>query len=208
METTASILLVLHIIAGSSALICGMVAIVSAKGGVLHTRSGRVFFWSMVAVALSALGIASIRSNVFLFHIGIFSLYMVHGGSRAIHNKALLAAPQDWTMLLLGGLNAFWMLASFNVVLMIFGGIGLFLSVGDVRTFLFTARGGKVDPKAWLRRHIGMMMGTYIATTTAFLLTALKSLDLGIMVWLAPTILGVPFIILSSRRRAPRPSDA
>jgi hypothetical protein len=49
-------------------------------------------------------------------------------------------------------------------------------------------------------RHIGMMTGTYIATTTAFLLTALRSLDLGIIVWLTPTAIGVPFIILSTRR--------
>lgn len=93
METTANVLLVLHIIAGSTALICGLLAIISAKGGVLHRRSGRVFFWSMVAVSLSALFIASIHSNVFLFQIGLFSLYMVHGGSRAVHNKAMIAAP-------------------------------------------------------------------------------------------------------------------
>lgn len=208
METIANVLLVLHIIAGSVALICGLLAIISAKGGILHRRSGRVFFWSMVAVAFSALGIASIHANVFLFRIGLFSLYMVHGGSRAIHNKALIAAPQDRAMLLVGGLNAIWMLSSLNVVLMTFGAIGLFLSLSDLRSFILTARGGKVDPKAWLRRHIGMMMGTYIATTTAFLLTALKSLDPGILVWLAPTILGVPFIIVSSRRRAPRISRA
>lgn len=111
-------------------------------------------------------------------------------------------------MLLIGGLNAIWMLTTLNMVLMIFGAIGGFLSLSDLRSFVHTARGGNVGPKAWLRRHIGMMMGTYIATTTAFLLTALKSLDLGLLVWLAPTILGVPFIILSSRRQAPRMSKA
>jgi len=193
-------LLVLHIIAGFTALLTGLLAIVSRKGGLLHRRSGRIFFWSMVAVAFTAVLLAALKGRVFLLHIGLFALYQAHGGWRSIRNKALLPAPQDWLLLAVGGINGVWMITTLNPVLLAFGGISVALAVGDVRTFVLTARGGKAPQKAWLQRHIGMMMGTYIATTTAFLITALASLDLGMAAWLGPTAIGVPFIIYATRR--------
>jgi len=200
MEHTAKILLVLHIATGFIALITGFLAIVSRKGGRLHNRSGSIFFWCMVTVSLTAVVLSALRGNAFLLHIGLFALYQAHGGWRSIRNKALLPAAQDWVMLAIGGINGLWMLSTLNPVLLVFGGIGVSLAISDIRTFVHTTRGGKAGPKAWLQRHIGMMMGTYIATTTAFLLTALRSLDLGIIVWLAPTVLGVPFIVYATRR--------
>lgn len=200
MEYTAKVLLVLHIATGFIALIAGLLAIVSRKGGQLHKRSGSIFFWCMVTVSLSAVVLSALRGNSFLLHIGLFALYQAHGGWRSIRNKALLPAVQDWGMLAIGGFNGAWMLSTLNPVLMVFGGISVWLAIQDTRTFVHTARGGSAGPKAWLVRHIGMMMGTYIATTTAFLLTALRSLDLGMIVWLAPTVLGVPFIVYATRR--------
>lgn len=200
MEHIAQLLLVLHVSAGFTALITGLLAIVSRKGGRLHNRSGSIFFWCMVTVSLTAVVLSALRGNAFLLHIGLFALYQAHGGWRSIRNKALLPASQDWGMLAIGGINGLWMLSTLNPVLLVFGGISVWLAIQDTHTFVHTARGGSAGPKAWLVRHIGMMMGTYIATTTAFLLTALRSLDLGIIVWLAPTVLGVPFIVYATRR--------
>jgi hypothetical protein len=148
------------------------------------------------------------RGHAFLLHIGLFALYQAHGGWRSIRNKALRPAGQDWAMLAIGGINGGWMVATLDPVLLVFGGISVWLAIQDTRTFVLTTRGGSVGPKAWLVRHIGMMMGTYIATTTAFLLTALRSLDLGIFLWLAPTAIGVPFIVYATRRYAGPPKVA
>lgn len=200
MEQTAQLLLLLHIATGFIALLTGMLAILSRKGGMLHKRSGSIFFWCMVTVALTAVVLSAMRGHAFLLHIGLFALYQAHGGWRSIRNKALRPAGQDWVMLAIGGINGVWMVVSMNPVLMVFGGISVWLAIQDTRTFVSTARGGTVGPKAWLVRHIGMMMGTYIATTTAFLLTAMGRNDLGFMAWLAPTLIGVPFIVYATRR--------
>jgi uncharacterized membrane protein len=200
MEQTAQILLFLHIATGFTALVTGLLAIVSRKGGVLHKRSGSIFFWCMVTVALTAVVLSAMRGHAFLLHIGLFALYQAHGGWRSIRNKALRPAAQDWLLLAIGGLNGGWMVATLNPVLLVFGGISVWLAIQDTRTFIRTARRGTVGPKAWLVRHIGMMMGTYIATFTAFLLTAMGRNDLGGMAWLAPTIIGVPFIVYATRR--------
>jgi uncharacterized membrane protein len=200
MEQTAQILLFLHIATGFTALVTGLLAIVSRKGGVLHKRSGSIFFWCMVTVALTAVVLSAMRGHAFLLHIGLFALYQAHGGWRSIRNKALRPAAQDWLLLAIGGINGGWMVATLNPVLLVFGGISVWLAIQDTRTFIRTARGGTVGPKAWLVRHIGMMLGTYIATFTAFLLTAMGRNDLGGMAWLAPTIIGVPFIVYATRR--------
>jgi uncharacterized membrane protein len=200
MEQTAQILLFLHIATGFTALVTGLLAIVSRKGGVLHKRSGSIFFWCMVTVALTAVVLSAMRGHAFLLHIGLFALYQAHGGWRSIRNKALRPAAQDWLLLAIGGLNGGWMVATLNPVLLVFGGISVWLAIQDTRTFIRTARRGTVGPKAWLVRHIGMMLGTYIATFTAFLLTAMGRNDLGGMAWLAPTIIGVPFIVYATRR--------
>ncbi len=200
MEQTAQLLLILHIATGFTALVTGLFAIVSRKGGKLHKRSGSIFFWCMVTVAITAVVLSAIRGNAFLLHIGLFALYQAHGGWSSIRNKALLPAAQDWALLAIGAVNGIWMLTTLNPVLMVFGGISVLLAFTDTRTFVHTARGGKAAPTAWLQRHIGMMIGTYIATTTAFLLTALRTLDLGMIVWLAPTVIGVPFIAIATRR--------
>ena len=200
METIAQILLILHIATGMLALIAGLLAIGSRKGGALHRRSGLLFHACMVTVALTAVVLSGMKGNTFLFHIGLFALYQVHGGLRSVRNKTLVPATQDWAMLAVGGINGGFMVATLNPVLLVFGGISVMLALQDLSTFARKARGGTLPAGAWLRRHIGMMMGTYIATTTAFLLTALRSLDLGIIVWLAPTAIGVPFIILATRR--------
>ncbi len=204
METFLRFLLILHIAAGTTALATGLVAIVTRKGGRPHKRSGEVFFWCMVAVAVTALVISGIKGNAFLTHIALFSLYMAHAGRRSIHNKTLRPAVQDRTMLAVGAINGIWMASTLNVVLVVFGGISILLAGTDLRTFIRTSRGGVAPPMAWLQRHIGMMLGTYIATTTAFLLTALRSLELGWWLWLAPTFLGVPLIIWSTWRFTPR----
>ncbi|MCW5898265.1 MAG: hypothetical protein KIT10_03260 [Flavobacteriales bacterium] len=200
METAASLLLILHITAGSAALATGTLAMLARKGGTTHRRSGSVFFWCMVAVATTALMLSTIRGSAFLFHIGVFSLYQAHGGWRSIRNKALKPTFQDVAMTAVGGINGGWMIATGHMVLMVFGAISMLLALQDTRTFLRSARGDQLPAKAWLRRHIGMMLGTYIATLTAFLLTALRELDLGVIAWLGPTAIGVPCIIYATRK--------
>lgn len=211
MDTLFRTLLALHVAAGFTALLTGLSAIASCKGGPLHARSGRLFHGAMVAVALTAVALSALKGGRFLLHIGLFALYQVHAGLRSIRNKGLRPAAQDWAGLMLGGGNGAFMIATGNVVLLVFGGISTLLALTDLRLFVRALRGQPLPPLAWLRRHIGMMLGTYIATTTAFLLTLMRHLDVGWLHFLFPTFIGVPFIAYatwrSTRRGAVRRGD-
>jgi hypothetical protein len=208
MDTLFRTLLTLHIAAGFIALFSGLLAIVVSKGSRLHARCGTLFHHAMVAVALTAVALSALKGGRFLLHIGLFALYQVHAGRRSIRNKGLRPAAQDWAGLALGGGNGVLMLATGNVVLLVFGGISTALALTDLRLFVRALRGQALPPLAWLRRHIGMMLGTYIATTTAFLLTLMRHQDVGWPHFLAPTIIGVPFIAYATWRFTVRRSKA
>jgi phosphatidylglycerophosphate synthase len=99
------------------------------------------------------------------------------------------------------------MLLAGNLVLMVFGCISVLLVSGDIRHFVALRGTRPVPPTAWLRRHIGFMMGAYIATFTAFLVTNGPS-GYGLSVWLGPTLVGVPLLLYWGRKYSRKPPAA
>src|SRR5580698_6431050 len=49
------VLLTLHISCGVVAFVCAPVALATAKGGKVHRRFGKIYFWAMATVAVTAL---------------------------------------------------------------------------------------------------------------------------------------------------------
>ncbi|HEY0977712.1 MAG TPA: hypothetical protein VGE21_09595, partial [Flavobacteriales bacterium] len=205
MATLHTVLLVLHIIAGFTALLSGTVILVLRKGGLWHRRLGRVFFGAMIGVGVTAFGLSIIRPNAFLFMVGVFSLYQALGGFRAVRNRTLRPAVGDWMITVIGAANGAAMLVSGQVVLIVFGGLSVWLAFNDIRTYLLVLKQRPVPRLLWLQRHIGFMMGAYIATFTAFLVVNLAS-SYGILVWLGPTVVGVPLIVVWTRKHVRGPS--
>jgi hypothetical protein len=205
MDTLHTLALIFHIIAGFTALLTGTAILFIRKGGTVHRRTGLVFFIALIAVSLSAFLLSAVRPNAFLFMIGVFTLYQGLSGYRAV--KVRLRRTDAWDLLItfLGAANAVAMCISGQIVLMVFGGISVFLVIGDLRVYAFTFRDKPVPRLTWLQRHIGHMMGSYIATVTAFLVVNFSSSPLGVFVWFAPTVVVVPLIFIWTRRYTKRP---
>ncbi|MFN4234357.1 MAG: DUF2306 domain-containing protein [Bacteroidia bacterium] len=200
MELLYKILLYIHIITGGLALIGGSIAMLSKKGKSTHRTSGKVFFYSMLLVCFSAISISILKNIPFLLMIGIFALFQNYFGFRAIINKSLNYKNIDKAMLLIACINSIFMLISFMPVLMVFGGISVMLCIGQIKLYVATLKKQEVSKKLWLRQHIGMMMGAYIATLTAFLVVNVKSFQPGWLIWLAPTILLVPLMMFWTKK--------
>ena len=66
------VLLLLHITVGTIALLCAALAVSSEKGKKIHVLSGGTYFWSMVAIFLTAIPMSIMNSNIFLFLIAVF----------------------------------------------------------------------------------------------------------------------------------------
>lgn len=212
-------LLAVHILCGFGSFLLAPVALATAKGGPAHKRWGMVYLWAMGGVAATALPMAVYRPVLFLALVAVFSFYAAFSGWRVLQLKDLSrggrAKPVDWiaagvtfcSSAALAGLGAFRPAAVQNmgVVAIVFGLLGMRLAFSEGRKFV-------VKPKEkmfWWYTHLGNFIGSYIAAWTAFsAVTLTQFFGNAWYVWLWPTIVGVPAIVLTvafyKRKFAPR----
>ena len=212
------VLLVIHIAAGTVALITAFVALVTAKGGTIHVRAGRVYAIGMTIIFLTAVPLALLGANVFLLLIAFFSFYLVFAGWRFARNRSRRPQPVDWIAVAIMGITGLGMWAYAAVLalsgtgnwitLLVFGTISVSLSVAD-GLFFKQGRSTGRRPAAHLRiqRHLTNMMSGTIATITAVMVVNV-SLGPVWLPWLLPTFVITPLIVwwnvrmaLQARRR-------
>jgi hypothetical protein len=209
-----------HITAGASSFLLAPVALATAKGGKQHKRWGMVYLWSMGVVAATALPMALYRPVLFLALVAVFSFYLAFAGYRVTRLKELArggsATPIDWIAAVvtfvssacLAGFGAFrpaWV-QGLRIVSIVFGFIGMLAAVAEMWKFVRKP----TEKMFWWYTHLGNMMGSYIAAWTAFSVTTLSNIfhHAGMILWLWPTIIGVPAIALTTayykRKFSPR----
>ncbi|MHA8066122.1 hypothetical protein V7S76_05475 [Aquirufa sp. ROCK2-A2] len=209
MEKLIQNLIYFHAFFGAIGLITGALSIIVKKGANVHRKTGRIFSYSMIISSIISLVIAQMpnHENTFLFSIGIFTIYLVLSGNRALTFQSKIKTGAEIVdkiisggmflisliMITLGILGIIQAIG-FSVLYAFFGGFGLFLSVNDFRNF----HKHHQNKKSWLAIHIGRMVGAYIATTTAFLVVALQTNSL--FFWISPTIVGTTGIIYWIRK--------
>ena len=193
-------MLILHIVSGFTALTFGFIAIISKKGQRAHLLTGRVFYYAMLSIAFSAVVLSSFRLNIFLLLIAFFALFNNVSGYRSIRNKGLRPTAFDWAVTATGLVTGIIMISTFNIVLLVFGGLSLMLAINEIRASVLILRGKEAPKFAWLIKHIGMMMGAYIATFTAFVVVNIDFIQPEWIPWLAPTALGVPLLVYWQRK--------
>jgi len=197
--------LLLHIATGTIALVIAPLAMATVKGGLWHRRWGKIFFWAMAGVALSATVMCFIRTGLFLFLVAIFSFYFGLTGYTVLQRKRPEDPPGllDWCaaigMLLAGIVFVTTGAVDANLgaerwLRLVFGSFGLLLGGMDIRRF-FKPHTGK---RAWMFEHMGRFLGAYIATVTAFSVVNFQFLP-SFLRWFWPTAIGVPLIIVWQR---------
>lgn len=207
------IILVLHIIAGSIGLILGTFVLIRKKGDKVHKRLGKIFSYAMVTTGFSAFALSYLNPNVFLFIVGVFTIYLTISGNRMLFLKNILKGQKP--QLIDYSITFFMLLASvaflylgilnvvkannFGVVLILFGATSLVLCYKD-----YVIYANKITDKLfWLKNHIGRMTGAYIAAFTAFLVVNNTMLP-SIIAWSLPGILGGFFIARTIRNLTPK----
>ena len=193
------ILLPIHILAGTIALLCAAMAVSSEKGKKLHVLSGRTYFWCMVAIFLTAIPMSIITSNIFLFLIAIFSFYLAFAGMRFARNRKGVATTLDWiivSLMILSGVGM-WILAAIYftnnnsqyIPLIVFGFLAIALGYADFKSHKNKTAIGKER----LSRHLTNMLGGTIAVITAVLAVNVD-LEPAWVWWVLPTALITPVI--------------
>lgn len=211
MVTSEAITLWTHIAAGVVALLAGVGALVTTKGGLRHRQAGRIYVMSMgvvVGTVFLLLAFDPSQERIFLTLIAIFSGYFAFSGYRVLSRKRPVDDVEtiDWgaavllvgTCLFLGGWGISFLLGgdSFGTVMIVFGAIGLIVGFSDFWEFRNSDRRGP-----WITNHLRRMIGAYIATVTAVSVVNLTMVP-SVVSWLWPTLIGVPLILYWYRKYA------
>jgi len=209
MENLFIPLLIVHIISGSVSLLSGLANIIRKKGDGAHKQVGLVFVVAMLVASFSALAMSVLKENLFLFTIGFFTIYMIGTGVRYLKIKRRVIAKRvkwnDWILsvlmfffgsfLIFKGIVMLTHINWFGTVLCVFGGISIMMVSQDI----INLRGNSKYKNFGLLTHIQRMIGAYIASVTAFLVVNIDFLP-GAILWLLPTFLMVPLIIVWSNK--------
>ncbi len=199
------ILLTIHILAGTIALLCAALAVSLEKGKRLHVLLGRAYFWSMAAIFLTAIPMSIISSNIFLFLIAIFSFYLAFAGMRFARNRKGIATTSDWiavSLMISSGLGMLIISAIFftnensqYIVLIVFGFVASRLGYADLMSYTNNRATGKER----ISRHLTNMMGGTIAVITAVLVVN-PPFEPEWVWWILPTALITPVIFWWNRK--------
>lgn len=204
MEQSIAILIYIHAVFGGIALLAGLVAMTAKKGLGIHKRSGVVFYYSMMISSGVGMLVALLpnHENPFLLAVGIFSLYLVLTGRRALRFKRKIIDLKidkliSRVMILIGMLMILlpiFLSGSLNIVLFVFGIVAVLLSIQDLRLF----KNPEKLRDGWLKLHLGKMIGAYIAASTAFVIV--NEFFPRFYGWFIPGIIGTFFIIYWIRK--------
>ena len=179
--------LAVHILAGSLGLIFGFVALFSAKGAVLHRKSGMLFVYAILTMAVLGMLISIGRGVVPAINIpaGLLTAYLAitalttvrpsFTGSSSLHLALMLIALTIGITNLTFGIQA---LASVDrkydgipaFPFFMFGVVGTLAAAGDLRIL----RSGVLRGASRIARHLWRMcFALFIATLSAPQLTKL-----------------------------------
>jgi hypothetical protein len=186
--------ILVHIFAGVLAIVCGTIAIVSAKGKPVHVVAGSFFVCAYVALVMTAVvGIVIFEFRSFLGVATIASSYDVFAGYRSLQLRGRRPQPIDITLSVVALLSPVVFVYAMRALhkpwapaltWSILGGLTALAAYDLVRVVL---------PQSWLRRfwlqeHLYKMLAAYIAAFA----TAAATLFPRLAPWSAivPVILG------------------
>lgn len=166
--------IITHIIAGSAALLLGLTAILTKKGGKWHTISGQFFLVFLTIVIITGLiGVLVFGRNTFLLVITMLSAYVGFSGYRALKTKSNQFKMLDAGVAVITLITVFYFIYYFRSIGMIWSPVIIYSTVGYllfvitydfIRYLIPRHRYGNL----WLYEHILKMMSAFSGILSAF----------------------------------------
>lgn len=211
--------LILHVIGGTLGLLAGSYVMIAKKGDKTHKLIGKIFAYSMLASGLCSFVLSILHDNMFLFSVGVFTIFMASTGWRYLYLKNVANGQKpliiDWILMVF--------MFVFSLMFIYIGILGLIDgNLFSIVSILFSWRGvvmvkrdfiiyrGTITVKNyWLTKHLQRMSGAYIASLTAFIVVNVRLDKLNEqtwtnyawpLLWLLPAACIVPIIIKWTRK--------
>ena len=179
-ELVSAVVLV-HVLAGGLALLFGFVALSAAKGARLHRKTGMLFVYAVLTMALTGTIMAAVKSQPGNVIGGVLTLYLVTTSllavrppSEALRRIELVAMLVALALGIACMTYGFQALGSPNgtkggipfVVFFMFAAVSLLGVIGDIRKI----RTGALKGTPRLVRHLWRMCYAFWITTASFFL--------------------------------------
>ncbi len=182
METLHTSNIVLHVLTGTVALVLGLIALVSVKGGSVHNRYGIYFLASVSIVIVTGLiGVFVFGQNAFLLVITVLTGYVSFSGYRVLKFKSNAPRTLDIIVAMVSLSVLAYFLYFFKSIGMIWSPIIIYSTVGamflvvlyDIFRYLIP-REVYTERRIWLYEHIYKMTSAFSGLLSAFAGTVLK----------------------------------
>jgi uncharacterized membrane protein len=212
LESFMTFIRVIHIVAGIGCLSFGLGAMLTNKGGIRHRLLGKIYFWCMFTIFVTAIPITLYKDNIFFFFIGFLSFYPAMAGYRVLFQKKLNQGQKPlWYDYVIIYSTLIVMLAGFYIGIKNLSSdvaVGIILialcATGAMSALknLYRYRKPPVEKSFWLIVHITEMSTSYIAACTAFLVNNSNYFPgiNQIFLWLSPGIIGGFLISLTLKK--------
>jgi hypothetical protein len=174
-------MLLTHVLGGTTAVVSGFAALLVAKGGRAHRRTGMVFVVAMAIMGIFATVVATYEAKVSSIVGGIFSLYFVLTGFTTVRPIRMLGRREHIAIMVVPlAMAAFLFTYGFIALglpgamlngvpagMMLFlASVNLLAAVGDWRMI----RAGGLSGARRVARHLWRMcFGMFIATGSFFI---------------------------------------
>ncbi len=198
------IMVLVHVLAGSVAVLGMIAAITTKKGSQYHRLGGRAYVYGMAISLVLATVVSILTVNIFLLLIALFSAYLVYTGWRLALVKDGKQTGFDRRMAI-AMIGVSFLMAAYGVLMLLRGEtMGVALIVFGV----FAVQPAWADYKSDLNwpkgrerivLHLSRMGGGCIATVTAVFVVNIQT-DPAFIAWLLPSLVGTPLIFYAARK--------
>ncbi|MGB3851930.1 MAG: hypothetical protein WA958_18315 [Tunicatimonas sp.] len=201
METVHQANIALHILTGTAALMLGLVALLSAKGGKVHNGCGNHFLACLsIVIVTGLLGVFVFGRNTFLLVITVLTGYVSFSGYRALKLKSNVPRALDIIVALVSLSALACFLYFFHSIGMIWSPIVIYSTVGAMLLVILydffrylIPREIYAAQRIWLYEHIYKMISAFSGLLSAFAGTVLEEYQPHSQY--LPSVLGVIIII-------------
>lgn len=165
--------IIVHVSTGLVALMLGLMALSTPKGGKAHRKSGKIFLFFLTLVVITGLfGVLIFKVNQFLLVITVLSGYNAYSGMRVLQNKTNKINRQDVFVALLSASTGIYFLYYMKKISMFWSPIIIYSTLGalfsiiayDLLRYLISQ---KKYGKLWLYEHIYKMVSAFTALLAA-----------------------------------------
>lgn len=166
--------IILHISAGTIALLLGLTSLVTRKGKAKHKKAGRLFLILLSVVIFTGLiGVFVFGRNTFLLVITVLSAYQGFSGYRVLKAKSNQPKLLDIAVAILSLIAVSYFLYYFKSIGMIWSPVIIYSTVGALLFLIMYDFIRYLIPASryhdlWLYEHIYKMIGAFTALLAAF----------------------------------------